>query len=156
MNLDRYLYSTNNTYLDYEFDSVGPKGVIKKVVRLSKIGDGIYNLGFGDLNERTSEIYDSVATNNADTEKVLATVAMIAYEFTSVYQGALIYVEGVTPARTRLYQINISKYWEEINKIFEIQGLRNNKWELFRKNVNYDAFLARRHDGAFFVLVKLL
>jgi len=72
MNLAKYHYSTNENYLDYEFKSTGPKGVIRKVVRFAEMGKGIYNLGFGDLDETSGEISDSVATNNADTEKVIA------------------------------------------------------------------------------------
>ena len=51
MQLPRYLYRTNNNFLDYEFNSIGPKGSIKKVVRFTQIGVNIYNLGFGDLEE---------------------------------------------------------------------------------------------------------
>ena len=145
MNLDRYTYSTDDAYLDYEFESIGPKGVIKKVVQLSKIGNGIYNLGFGDLDEKIGKIRDDIVSNNGDTEKVLSTIALIAHDFALKYPGAIIFIEGTNAAKTRLYQMNISKYWDEIKKDFEIQGSRNNKWELFRKDINYDAFLAIRH-----------
>ena len=148
MNLDRYTYTSNKTNLDYEFVSRGPKGAVKKVVRFLEIEDGIYNLGFGDLDERIGNISDLVATNNADTEKVLATVAMIADDFTKRYPGAIIAMKGSTKSRTRLYQINISKYWKEIYKTFKVQGLINGKWELFRNGINYDAFAAQRHGNS--------
>ena len=145
MNLDRYTYSADSTYLDYEFESIGPKGTIKKLVRLSKIDIGIYNLGFGDLvDEETDSINDDVITNNGDAEKVLSTIALIAHDFTLKYPGALLFVEGTNATKTRLYQMNISKYWDEIKKTFEIFGIRNNEWEPFRKGVNYSAFIARR------------
>ena len=146
MSLNIYKYSTNNSYLDYRFESIGPKGAVKKVVRFSKIAYGIYNLGFGDWDENTGEISDSVVTNNEDTEKVLSTVAMIADDFSLIYTGVIIFIEGNVPAKTRLYQMNIAKYWAMINEIFEVQGLIGEDWELFQKKVNYDAFIARRRN----------
>jgi hypothetical protein len=153
MQMKGYEYFTNDKFLDYEFVSSGPKGEIKKVVRFSIIPDydNIYNLAFGDLDEKSGDIKDSVVSNNADTEKVLSTVAKIAYDFTSIYLEASIFVVGSTASRTRLYQINIAKHWQEINQFFEIKGLRSGKWEHFEKNRNYDAFLAKRRNGAFFV-----
>jgi len=47
---DRYNYSTNNTHLDYEFDSIGNKGVIKKVARFTWIEEfKLYSFWFGDF-----------------------------------------------------------------------------------------------------------
>ena len=97
------------------------------------------------MDERTGNISDLVATNNADTEKVLATIAIIADDFIKKYPTAIISIKGSTKSRTRLYQINIAKYLEEINKTFQIQGYINGEWELFRKDINYEAFAALRH-----------
>jgi len=151
MNLDNYEYNTGNSQLDYEFESIGPNGTIKKVVRFSPIGENIYNLGFGDLDEKNGEISDFVVSDNKDTDKVLATVATITYNFTGVFPGAAIYIQGTTPARTRLYQMKISEQWESIGALFEVHGLKHGHWYLFQKRVNYEAFLARRHQGAFLV-----
>lgn len=84
-NLDRYDFSVSPTFFDYEFESVGDKGVIKKVARFSLIEGSLYNFGFGDLNEETGEISDSVVSNNGDGDKVLVTVAQIIYYFTGIY-----------------------------------------------------------------------
>jgi hypothetical protein len=144
LNLDRYPYSTNSSCLDYEFESVGPKGVIKKVARFIQIGINIYNFGFGDLEEKTGEINDTVVSNNDDGDKILATVAGIIYDFTGVYLKAAVFIQGTTKARTRRYQMGINKYWEQISPALEVFGLKNEKWELFQKGENYDAFLGRR------------
>jgi hypothetical protein len=146
MTLNRYNYSTNNSYLDFEFDSIGPKGSIKKVVRFTEVEDGIYNLGFGDLDGKTGEIKDSIATNNADTEKVLPTIALIAFDFTSRHPGVIIYIEGSSKSRTRLYQINIAKYLPDINALFEIHGLFAGEWLPFCTGTNYAAFIAWRRS----------
>lgn len=141
---DKYLYYTNSSFLDFEFESIGPKGVIKKVARFSEIGKNIYNFGFGDLNEASGEISDTVVSNNGDGDKVLITVANIIYDFTSIYTGAAVFIQGTTPARTRRYQMGISKFWTQISPVFEVLGLKNEKWEQFRPGENYHAFLGRR------------
>ena len=105
MNLDNYEYNYNNSGLDYEFESVGPNGIIKKVVRISPIGENIYNLGFGDLDEKTGEISDFAVSDNKDTDKVLATIAAIAWYFTGIFPGSAIYIEGTAQSRTRLYPL---------------------------------------------------
>ena len=72
MNLKCYRYYTNETHLDFEFDSNGPRGKIRKVVRYTlQNADGIsyFNLGFGDLNKTTGKIDDLAVTDNQDREK---------------------------------------------------------------------------------------
>lgn len=147
---DKYLYKTNSSFLDYEFESVGPKGVIKKIARFSEMGTNVYNFGFGDLDEASGEISDTVVSNNGDGDKVLVTVANIIYDFNSVYLKAAVFIQGTTPARTRRYQMGINNYWPQINTIFEIFGLKDQKWQLFRPGENYNAFLGRRKASFLF------
>jgi hypothetical protein len=147
---DKYIYRTNSSYLDYEFESTGSKGVIKKIARFSKIGTNVYNFGFGDLNESTGEISDTIVSNNGDGDKVLITVASIIYDFTNVYLGAAIFIQGTTPSRTRRYQMGINRHWTQISPVFEVLGLKNNKWELFQLGENYEAFLGRRKTSFLF------
>ena len=141
---DKYRYNTNSSFLDFEFESTGSKGVIKKVARFSEMGKNIYNFGFGDLDETTGEISDTVVSNNGDGDKVLVTVASIIYDFTNFYEGVAVFIQGTTPARTRRYQMGMNKFWKEISSIFEVSGLKNDKWEQFRPGENYEAFLGRR------------
>ena len=92
----------------------------------------------------TGEIDDIVISNNSDSEKVLVTVVATVYAFTDKYPGAMIYATGSTNARTRLYRMGIAKYFSEVTKDFEILGERNDDWETFRKNIDYDGFLVKR------------
>ncbi len=85
MHLERYQYTRSKTFLDFEFESEGPKGKITKIVRYSlQNANGISycNLGFGDLNTATGKIDDLVISNNKDRSKILATVAATVLEFT--------------------------------------------------------------------------
>jgi len=148
MNLERYNYQTNDSYLDYEFYSEGPNGKIKKVVRFTLIkvpGGIVYNLGFGDWNEKKNRIDDFIISNNKDAERVLATVASTILDFTNHYPDAVIYAEGSTAARTRRYQMGINKYWHEIDPLFEVYGLIEEKgFYPFMRGRNYSSFVVKR------------
>ena len=144
MHLSRYTYKTNETFLDYEFYSIGPRGRVKKVVRFTQIGNGIFNLAFGDLDEYTGKISDISVTNNEDSRKVLATVAAIVYSFTQHYPGMWVIALGSTHSRNRLYRIGIVTNLYEISSLFDIFGLKDNKWEPFKLQRDYTAFLVRR------------
>jgi hypothetical protein len=145
MNLERYPYFTCD-FKDYVFFSEGPKGRIKKVVRFTKIRDNpdVYNLGFGDEHQNTGKLDSRVVTNNEDRDIVLATVAITVIEFSNHYGKHYIYIEGSTPARTRLYQIGMSAFLDEISIDFDILGSKNGALFKFQKNVNYDSFLVKR------------
>lgn len=144
MQLNRYEYKTNNSFLDYEFISEGPKGSIKKIIRFTQISTSVFNTGFGDLDEETGEISDTVVTNNNDSRKVRATVAATIHDFTIQYPAVWIIAKGSTLSRTRLYRIGITNHWKEISTDFEIYGLAGEEWEQFEQRRNYEAFLIRR------------
>lgn len=146
MNIERYeiQHSVKSKY--FEFISTGINGNIVKVVKYTEFRnqEGIYNLGFGDKNIETDELDDKAITNNGDTDKVLSTVAFTIYEFFEEFPGVLVYLTGVTVSRTRLYQINISKFIELISKDFEVLGELENGFERFRKNINYSGFVIKQ------------
>jgi hypothetical protein len=149
MQVGLYKYQTDKGHHYYEFISEGPKGMIKKIVRFSLLyglnGVPFYNIGFGDWDFERKKIDYLIATNNEDTEKVLATIAAIVVDFTEHFPGALLYVEGSTPARTRRYQIGINKILDEIKAIYDVYGkFQDDTSEPFRKNVNYTAFWLKR------------
>ena len=142
---ERYDVKTSPGVEAFEFDSVGPRGVVNKVVSYTEINiKNFYNLGFGDKDALTGFISDLSVTNNNDSKKVLATVAATLYAFTDNHPGATIIATGSTEARTRLYRMGISNNLTEIEKDFIILGLTETDWEPFRKNVTYGAFLVHR------------
>ena len=148
MNLERYQFINSNDYRDYEFYSEGPKGRISKIVTFSLVPNTnppIYNLAFGDLNPDTGELDDMVISNNQDMNIVLATVANTITEFCNHHGNHYIYAKGSTASRTRLYQMGITRLWEEISMDFEVYGLKDSNWQEFEPNsYNYDAFLVKR------------
>ena len=129
----------------FEFMSEGTKGQIPKLIKYSETNlKDMYNLAFGDKNPDTGDIDDKVVSNNGDSEKVLATVVATIYAFFDKYPDSWIFATGSTKARTRLYRMGITKYIDEIKVDFEIFGLKENEWEPFKKEIEYDAFLVRR------------
>lgn len=142
-------YSKYTVYVDdnlhtYEFYSIGHRGRIKKSVIYTQIEENLFNLGFGDWNEIAQRLDDFTRSNNGDRDKVLATVAATALDFTSKMPFARIFIEGSTPARTRLYQMGISSILSEIRPTFEVMGFYKDHWEPFRTGINYEAFLIKR------------
>ena len=144
MHLEHYQYRTNEQNIDYEFESVGPIRKILKIARFTKIGEYLYNFGFGDLDPTTGNISDTVVSNNSDGDKVLATVANIIVNFFEIYPHADVFIKGTSDARTRRYQMGISKYFGEISRSLEILGYFEGNWVPFEKGINYQAFVGRR------------
>ena len=144
MNIEKYSCVSRRNHKTFLFESVGPKGTIKKIVSFKLINEQyqhIYNLSFGDQDKSKSEINDRVVSNNGDRTKVLATVALTVMEFFRYFPNAVVCVEGSTPSRTRLYQMGISAYLMEIYEFFDIYGLNNGRLEEFRIGTNYEAFV---------------
>ena len=145
MNLERYELKAEDSLMVFEFVSNGPKGRIPKLIIFSETNlKHLYNLAFGDKAMGTGELNDLSISNNGDSEKVLATVVASVYAFTDYYPNSFVYATGSTKARTRLYRMGITKYLTDFTKDFHVYGLRNNEWEFFEKEVEYDAFLAKR------------
>lgn len=141
MKYEKYQLESDKKLLVFEFESVGPKARINKIVQYTETNlKDFYNLGFGDKDEKTGEINDRTITNNGDSMQVLATVASTVYAFTSKHPDAWVYATGNNKARTRLYRIGITNNLLEIKKDFEVYGLKDDKWLEFKKDVDYKAF----------------
>ena len=130
----------------FEFLSGGVNGNIVKVIKITPFRnqEGIYNLGFWDKNLETDGLDDKVITNNGDIDKVLSTVAFTIYEFFDEFPDALVYLSGFIDSRTRLYQINISKFIDLITKDFDVLGELENGFERYKKNDNYLEFVKKQ------------
>lgn len=140
MHLDSYEFSFDERYEECTFFSIGVKGVFKKVIEFQKIGKDLYGLSFGDPDPEHGRLNDKIITNNGDMQKVLITVAKAVIKFLDFHPQAVIMTTGSTAARTRLYQINIKRYYLGINHLFEIKGFKNGRWELLVAEKNYDVF----------------
>jgi hypothetical protein len=133
----------------YFFVSVGRQRIAKVVEFLPLGRSNSFNLAFGDLRPDGS-IDDKNVSNNGDIRKVLTTVIEILRQFTESEPDAMIYIEGSTVERTRLYTRILTTYYPLFSKEFSIVGIidRENKKEpvLFeiKSDVEYFAFLIKR------------
>jgi hypothetical protein len=139
---------TSSDKLEFQFESEGPKGKIKKVVQFAQTSnDDIYNLAFGNLNKDGS-IDDETTNDNKDRNKILATVAATVYEFTAEYPDKIIFFCGTTAERTRLYRIALTVNLEDLKKDFHIYGVLKGMDSFervsFRKGVDYFGFMVKR------------
>ena len=145
MKLPKYPLASSDRLFTFEFISEGPKGLIHKLVRYQPTNlKDVYNLAFGDKDLKSGEIDDTIISNNGDSEKVLASVVSSIYAFTDKYPDSWIYATGSTKARTRLYRIGISKFLSEVTDDFDVFGEKNDDWESFNKNSEYEGFLVKR------------
>lgn len=152
MRHDQYNVEAYASLLKYEFYSEGPKGKIKKQVIYKALEDSpyVFNLSFGDV-DVNGEINDTIVSNNGDSQKVLATVAMTVFKFYEEHEDAYVFVTGSTKARTRLYRMGIANNLEEIKNHFHVLGLIGETWGAFEKGRDYEGFLIKRKDSNFVI-----
>lgn len=141
-----YALEADDSRALFSFYSEGKNGSICKLILFEESDDepGVFNLGFGDMDADSGMLDDHARSNNGDMDKVLATVAVAIIQFTAVNPNAIIFAQGSTSARNRLYSRMINRFWNIVNELFEIQGyipLRG--WEPYRPNQPYISFQAR-------------
>ncbi|HAK76455.1 MAG TPA: hypothetical protein DCM71_06005, partial [Runella sp.] len=78
--------------------------------------------------------------DNGDFKKVFATVFQVLSTFLENHPLAIVVFYGSSLARTRLYQIAISRELEQLEERFVVKGLANFIFEPFVKNKPYEAF----------------
>lgn len=145
MTIDKYPLEAEGSLTLFEFVSEGPNGLIPKRIQFQETNQpDVYNLAFGDKNAATGEIDDLVISNNGDTDKVLATVVGALYAFFDKHPDVFVYATGSTKARTRLYRMGITRFYEEMRQDFELYGEIGDEFHEFKVDTEYAGFLARR------------
>jgi hypothetical protein len=149
----------SSDFLVYEFSSIGPKGIIPKMITFTPYDRTIYNLAFGTKN-KDGDIDDLARDNNHDRNKILATIASVLRLFFDHYPNNWVYFTGSTRERTRLYRMAITNNIEELSVDFEITGTFTAEHMYntipFEKGVNFFAFLVRRKTANFKLKYKIL
>jgi hypothetical protein len=139
-----YLTTSNEENTRFQFQSVGKRGVFEKVVFFTPLTIDTYNLSLLDYDTETGDYDDLSVTDNGDMLEVLVTVIATIHQFFGSKQGKKIYFEGSTPARTRLYQIAISKIYNPTQSDLLISGLQAGEWVTFERNTNFEGFLREK------------
>jgi hypothetical protein len=74
----------------------------------------------------------------------LATVVGVLYAFFDFHPDASIFATGSTSARTRLYRIGITRFYEDIRQDLYLFGQTDQGFSEFEIGKEYKGFLAQR------------
>lgn len=133
-----YPYLASGKMTQATFQSLGPKGIVIKVIRFEHVIDNRWNLGFGDF--KRGKIETSRLSNNGDVVKVLATVAAATLAFLQEYPEGIVEIKPVDEKRKRLFNIIFSRKWEQIQGIVSVVGIIGNVREIYSHRKFYDSF----------------
>ncbi|MCF2491562.1 DUF6934 family protein [Dyadobacter sp. CY347] len=144
MQYQAYPVESNEENTRFQFQSVGKRGVFEKVIFITPLTFDTFNLSLVDFNPATGNYDDLSVTDNGDMPEVLITVVSAIHQFLASNPFKRIYFEGSTPARTRLYQIAISKIYDSEQSDLLISGLQDGQLFPFEPNSNFEGFLAEK------------
>jgi hypothetical protein len=142
MNEPSYPFKRIEDRLTFSFESVSQEKTIQKLVEFRLFDDlnELYNLALIDILP-DGTVSDLTVSNNQDMPKVLATVFQSIRLFFQTKPKAKILIQGSTASRTRLYQIAIVKYYNELEPIYNIWGFRGNNIQVFETGYNFEGFI---------------
>ncbi|MCF0050926.1 hypothetical protein LXM25_12710 [Dyadobacter sp. LJ53] len=135
-----YPYRASGDFLRFTFESISEQRIVRKKAEFVPISPVLYNFAFGDVID-DEEINDLAVTNNKDTYTVLATVIRIIQDFLSSNEDKLVYFQGSTPSRTRMYQIILTKEMANWEEKFTVYGVIDGEMMPFKIDFRFDAFI---------------
>ncbi len=146
MHLPYYTYEKEPDHWSFYFKSTGNRILTKKVEFQRLRSADFYNLALGDVDEEGKmDIYS--VSNNGDMYKVLSTVIQIITFFLDTNPDAVVFIQGSTEERTRLYQIAIARELHHFKECFFIAGYNGVTFELFQRERSYTAFAISLKKG---------
>ena len=142
MNEPSYPFKRIDDRLTFSFESISKEKTVQKLVEFRLFDDSneLYNLALMDL-LTDGTVSDLTVSNNRDMPKVLATVFQSIRLFFQAKPNAKILIQGSTASRTRLYQIAIVKYYNELEPIYNIWGLTEDDILIFKLGYNFEGFI---------------
>ncbi|QRR02359.1 DUF6934 family protein [Dyadobacter sandarakinus] len=152
MKYPQYNYCSDEQKLIFTFESVGPRGVIKKIVEFSHTNNPtVFTMALGDYDPSLNGLNDSIVSDNRDIGKVFSTVAAIVYAFTDKHPYAEIFITGSTMSRNRLYRMIFANYNATFSADFAIFGhIASGDWERFQEQKEYNGFSIIRTTNHYF------
>lgn len=122
------------------FQSMGPKGVFQKAIwfdRLS-VDEPVFNLALCVV--RGGIFEDDILTNNEDFVKTISSVAKAIKDFFKTYPDAVIQVRALGEKRLRIYNRIFQRKYHELEELYFIEGILQNKREPYQPDRFYDYF----------------
>lgn len=114
MNQDSYPITVQEK-IRYTFISEGINGYIIKAVIFQEMGEGIYNLALLDYIPNENKWDDKSNSNNGDLPKIMRTVLVVILQFFEKNPNKIIYIEGNTEIRKKLYDRIIKNYYQDFS-----------------------------------------
>ncbi|WP_341842046.1 DUF6934 family protein [Chitinophaga caseinilytica] len=108
----------------FDFESEGEHGFIRKRVEFNRLKPDEFNVGFGDL-DAEGTLDDLKESNNGDLLKVFATIIKVMEDFLEIYPKASLLFTGSTQQRTRIYSMILKRYFPRFSRKYEITVLNN-------------------------------
>jgi hypothetical protein len=139
-----YPFIANEATGHFKFQSIGKRGTIDKTIELAQVAPDRYNLALLDFDPVSQDYIDNSITDNGDMPEILATVMAVILDYLSQYPERSIIITGNSSSRTRLYQIAISKIFDEVKHQLIILGYQHQEWQTFEPNQSYESFLIAR------------
>lgn len=132
------------TRYTFEFRSIGKERLLKQVVFTNMESNAnVYNLSLGTV-MRGGSVDFRDSSNNGDMVKVFSTIVKCIRMFTSDFPHAVIFFQGNTEQKTRVYNEILRRHYEEFSLNFNIFGVRvtdgNTTVQKFDKRRNYSGF----------------
>ena len=147
MKHEHYPFSSDEEGCFFEFESIGPKGVIQKVISIDHYKGDLWNLAFGD---KTDDGWtDDVVSNNLDLMKVMATVVAAALEFSRRHPKRRICVHPLDERRKILYNAIFKRHYEEIGAVFDVFGQIRDSTFRYDPVFTFDEFYISRKPTNF-------
>jgi hypothetical protein len=147
MDKPNYPFEQIERELLFAFQSISAEKQISKLIAYQCIDETrqIFNLALVDRAD-DGTVSDLAISNNQDMETVLATVTATIPLFFEKFPAGIIYFQGSTLARTRLYRIIIAKYWIQVQAVYDVLGQlpNSNTPEPFEPNQAYTGFYLRK------------
>jgi len=103
-----------------------------------------YNLAFGDKNTSGEILDDLITTNNGDTDLVQLTFASTLFDFFEHYEGTIVFAQGSTHSRNRLYRRYLTSFLDIIQQNFILFGELEGEIERFKKGIDYTSFYIQK------------
>ncbi len=147
MKHEHYPFFSDEESCFFEFESIGPKGIIQKVVSFDYVSDKLWNLAFGD---KTNDGWaDDVVSNNNDLFKVMSTVIAATIVFSDRYPKRAIQITPLDDRRELLYNAIFERHFDEISKTFDVYGLFEGMIVPYDPTQSFNEFYISRNQPTF-------
>lgn len=137
----KYKFTESSQGKVFKFLSIGPKGVIKKVVQFQEIEPGkVYNAAIAD--EVQGSLHYERQSNNGDILIIFSTLTAIVERFCFLHPEAIIFITSNDQQRINVYQWRLKRALQELKTRYTFFGQTEDgaSWEAFQESKFYTAF----------------